>query len=423
MATLPSPANASRRVLFAPLALAFACLLPGCFSVDKSGQEPEDTDTSTDSDDSSCVLGTEGCPCTPGGSCDPGLVCEGSVCVVEDEPVCGNGEVEEGEECDDANDDDTDECTSLCAPPSCSDGIASGDETDVDCGGSCEQGCAVEGACVEDDDCAFPNCNPAGMCEAPLSCAHLQLLDPNAEDGVYLIDIDGTGPGSTQEAFEVLCRSSNNGGGWTLGMTASDDGTATWTWNNRAMLANEVGEVGSLDAPTSDFMSLAYHVLPFTDVLFVHQPSGVWAHYPGVGDGSKSYGAVIAEFGSPVCDPALAGNSFELAPGSTLSATGPLCDTDLYFNLGDHDGPLTDCQDLGSPSNTATFGPVWSANWGDGCPFDDPAESGIGPHGPCGVCPPEFAATEFPHLGFANALDLNSGQSGAGENYLQVYVR
>ena len=37
------------------------------------------TDTSTTTDN--CPVGSEGCPCTGGGGCDPGLVCEGGTCV------------------------------------------------------------------------------------------------------------------------------------------------------------------------------------------------------------------------------------------------------------------------------------------------------------------------------------------------------
>ncbi|MCA9690319.1 MAG: hypothetical protein KC636_11965 [Myxococcales bacterium] len=50
---------------------------------------------------------------------------------------CGDGNVYAGvEECDDGNADNTDSCTTLCAAPACDDGLLSGDEIDVDCGGS-----------------------------------------------------------------------------------------------------------------------------------------------------------------------------------------------------------------------------------------------------------------------------------------------
>jgi hypothetical protein len=65
---------------------------------------------------------------------------------------CGNGVVEDGEQCDDADDDEFDDCTSECAVPRCNDRAHNGDETDLDCGGSC-QGCPLCLACADDDDC------------------------------------------------------------------------------------------------------------------------------------------------------------------------------------------------------------------------------------------------------------------------------
>src|SRR5688572_26431401 len=52
------------------------------------------------------------------------------------EPECGNGIVEGTEECDDGNLDETDACTSACQS-TCDDGLVDGNETDLDCGGSC----------------------------------------------------------------------------------------------------------------------------------------------------------------------------------------------------------------------------------------------------------------------------------------------
>jgi hypothetical protein len=78
--------------------------------------------------------------------------------------TCGNGVLEQGELCDDGDDDETDECTSLCEAPTCDDGLRSGDETDVDCGGSCP-GCGAGQTCGGDDDCEGDECE-AGHCAA-----------------------------------------------------------------------------------------------------------------------------------------------------------------------------------------------------------------------------------------------------------------
>ncbi|GEM_PF-2102136 len=396
-------------------------LAAGCFTGGPGGTDSDESETTGPE----CPIGTLDCPCTTGGGCDPGLMCtEDNICVTEEILTeCGNGTVEAGEACDDANEDDTDSCTTLCQPPSCTDGIVSGDETDEDCGGSCEAGCGFAGICVSDEDCAFPNCNPDSLsCDPPTSCSHLQNNDPDLEDGVYFIDVDGTGEDDLYPAEQVFCHTNKDGGGWTLVFIASDDGMDTWTWNNRATMGDEPAAVGDVGFRSLDYMASAYHEMAFTDVLFIHQPSNVWAHYGDVGDGLVNVGSVIGATDSPQCNSNLGGNGYALV-GGTLTANATMCDTDLYFNLGDHEDTQAACMDFGSPANTAAFGPVWSSNFGDGCPFDDPAEVGVGPHGPCGACPASFTSMEFPALGYAAALDLNTGTAKAGENYLQMYVR
>ncbi len=415
-----------RAALLATFALPLACFTGGD---DGPTAEGETTTTDTGDTEGSCEVATEGCPCTGGGGCNPGLECMDGTCTPL-QAVCGNGQVEDGEACDDGNADDTDACTSLCQPPSCMDGIVSGDEVDVDCGmEACGVGCDFGQACASADDCEFPSCGPSpddplnpdiGVCELPSSCANWLANNPGASDNIYTIDPDGlAGP---KPEIEVYCHMSKDGGGWTLVMVASDDDVDTWTWNNRAKLAGEAEPLGFLDTRNRDFMSPAYTELPFSEILFIHQPSNVWAHYAGIGDGMMSMSEYITSLDSPICDFNLGGNGFPLV-GGTLTASGELCDTDLYFNLGDHEATLADCEDFGSPSNSATFGPVWSADNGAGCPFDDPAEFGLGPQAPCGFCPAEFPGTEFDFLGYANALSLNSGVKKIGENYMQMYVR
>jgi cysteine-rich repeat protein len=402
-----------------------AASLGGCF---KGGPDDvglaETTDSGTSTEEG-CEVGTLGCTCTGGDGCNPGLQCVDGICEEGPPPECGNQMVEEGEQCDDANTDNTDSCTTLCMPPSCSDGIVSGEEIAADCGiAACGEPCGTGEPCTIANDCIFPVCGPDGdggmICQHPASCAAYLMFTPNAQDGNLIIDPDGA-DGDTPE-MEVFCHMGKDGGGWTLVFVSSDDDVDTWTWNNRAKMAAEMDVVGDLANLNLDFMSPAYHTIPATDLLFIHQPSDVWAHYANVGDGTMTLGQIVLAAGSPVCNYMLQGQGFELA-GGTLTQSGLLCDTDLYFNLGDHEMDLNSCMDFGSGSNTASFGPVWSANKGAGCPFDDPAEFGLGPHGPCGACPMNFPSTEFTYLGFANALNLNAGTPGAGENYMQIYVR
>lgn len=413
--------------LLVPLLLPLVATPLGCFKGGDDGDvgvSESATDTSTSTEEG-CDVGTLGCACTGGNGCDAGLECNNGTCeeIVAD---CGNQVVESPEQCDDGNADNTDSCTELCMAPSCDDGIVSGDEIAVDCGiAACGIGCDFGEPCTIANDCIFPVCGPDGdngmACQYPRSCMDYLMFTPNAEDGNLTIDPDGAA-GDVPE-MEVFCHQSKDGGGWTLVFVSSDDNVDTWTWNNRAKLAAEVDMVGSLDELNHDFMSPAYHAIPARDLLFIHQPSDVWAHYANVGPMMPiTIGDIILAAGSPVCDYMLGGNGFELA-GGTLTASGMLCDTDLYFNLGDHEQDLIACMDFGSGSNTASFGPVWSADKGAGCPFDDPAEFGLGPHGPCGACPANFPSTEFNYLGFGNALGLNTGSPDMGENYMQMYVR
>jgi cysteine-rich repeat protein len=96
---------------------------------------------------------------------------------VPDPAGCGNGVVDPGEECDDGNDNDHDECTSLCLFPRCGDGFVWSGMEDCDPPGSvrrcttdcgtvggewCETFCRWTGECVPpreacgnrvDDDC------------------------------------------------------------------------------------------------------------------------------------------------------------------------------------------------------------------------------------------------------------------------------
>jgi hypothetical protein len=101
---------------------------------------------------------------------------------------------------------------------SCTDQLRDGDETDVDCGGSC-------GACVAGEhcslaaDCAGHACS-AGTCGYPLSCADLQVQAPGVGSGQYTIY-----PLAAQAPFVAYCDMSRDGGGWTLIWRSNGDAT------------------------------------------------------------------------------------------------------------------------------------------------------------------------------------------------------
>ena len=65
-----------------------------------------------------------------------------------------------------------------------------------------------------------------------------------------------------------------------------------------------------------------------------------------------------------------------------------------------------------------SYGPTWSVYSPQyGCPLSDPGISGS-----LGAVRsiPDY---EYPVLGFGSVLGLNTGDSGAGENYMHVFVR
>jgi Thrombospondin C-terminal region len=74
-------------------------------------------------------------------------------------------------------------------PPSCDNGIEDGDETDVDCGGSCADKCGGGQGCEVDDDCASAECGAGMTCEDPPTCTD-GILDGDETD----VDCGGSCP-------------------------------------------------------------------------------------------------------------------------------------------------------------------------------------------------------------------------------------
>ena len=85
------------------------------------------------------ATGTPGTPGNSGDDADPCTVtdnndgtisidCPDGTSVTYNVPLCGNGELEAGEECDDANDDNSDECLSTCMEATCGDNFVGPNE-------------------------------------------------------------------------------------------------------------------------------------------------------------------------------------------------------------------------------------------------------------------------------------------------------
>ncbi len=132
----------------------------------------DDGDGCEDGDDCiSTICDPKTMTCTPAGDCTDGVQngdesdidCGGTVC-----DACPDGDG-----CDDDADCASgvcDEPNMVCLPPACDDGVVNGDETDVDCGGSCPADCDDGEDCLADDDCTSQICDPGSNTCASRSC-------------------------------------------------------------------------------------------------------------------------------------------------------------------------------------------------------------------------------------------------------------
>jgi cysteine-rich repeat protein len=117
------------------------------------------------------------------GHCDDAPSCDGSGC---DEPSCGDGQVDAGEECDDGNTLDGDGCTATCVcepEPACGDGhVDTGevcDDGNTTAGDGCSATCQDEGpvcgnGIVEDtEECDDGNTDDSDGCASCVcTCPH-----------------------------------------------------------------------------------------------------------------------------------------------------------------------------------------------------------------------------------------------------------
>ncbi len=149
--------------------------------------------------------------CMQASDCPPtGTACATPVC--EPGGTCGTSNAALGTPCSD-NGGVTCDGNGVCTQAHCSDGMKDGDESDVDCGGSCSA-CAVGKACGMTSDCGPEQFCESSICEYPTTCNDLHMRDPAAPSGVYTVDVDKFA--FSQPPFQAYCDMANDGGGWTF---------------------------------------------------------------------------------------------------------------------------------------------------------------------------------------------------------------
>jgi hypothetical protein len=126
-------------------------------------------------DGKGCAVATD----CKGGSCATSGLCAPATCAAS--PFCKRDGSQcplacAGKACSADSDCASGACDALervCnAPPYCSDGVQNEDETATDCGGSCAplRGCAVGDACIVDADCANGACVSGACADVPRNC-------------------------------------------------------------------------------------------------------------------------------------------------------------------------------------------------------------------------------------------------------------
>jgi cysteine-rich repeat protein len=147
---------------------------------------------------------------------DPGTTCSAGVC--DGDGACvecvDSGDCTAPEVCDtDAH---------ACIQPNCTDGDQNGDETDVDCGGTCAPGsrCADGLHCADGDDCESGVCTGT-VCQAPSCGDGVRQGTEVCDDGNHA-NGDGCDDGTGGN-----CRVSGCGNGVVAGTEVCDDGNMT----------------------------------------------------------------------------------------------------------------------------------------------------------------------------------------------------
>jgi hypothetical protein len=157
----------------------------------------------------------------------------------------------------------------ICQIPLCSDGVKNGDETDVDCGGSCPNRCALGKGCQVSGDCDKVVCD-ARVCRLPVSCKELRAQQPSLGDGKYQI---APNPSEQGQTFEAWCDMTNDGGGWML-VTAD---MLAGQVNNSVTVVNQNDSHGGL-IQTTYANDSGCGARPYSSAMFLLKDLVRWTH-------------------------------------------------------------------------------------------------------------------------------------------------
>jgi hypothetical protein len=166
-----------------------------------------------------CALGIAGCDANASCSdndgsftcaCNPGYEGDGVTCSNLDECTLEIDDCDANATCID-NDGSF---TCACNPGYEGDGVTCANINECALGIA---GCDANASCSDNDGSFTCACNAGYIgdgltCALPISCQDILSGGMSAGDGLYTIDIDGTGP---SVAFQVYCDMTTNGGGWT----------------------------------------------------------------------------------------------------------------------------------------------------------------------------------------------------------------
>ena len=216
--------------------------------------------------DGACVSGEGTLPCDDGlfcnGSegCDAQLGCEAGQAPTIDDGIACTVDVCDNDQGQVIHTPDASQCP-LDPNATCQVAVC---DLQIGCTTEVVANCCGNGIIEEGEDCDDNQGCPAN-CKVAQNCKQLQEAG-EAESGVYTIDPDGLGGVAS---FDVYCDMDNHGGGWTLVLMTQSDDHEILKYESALWSNDETLNAGLLDPNTNNTMkSQAYSTVAFDKVRF-----------------------------------------------------------------------------------------------------------------------------------------------------------